>query len=272
MSKDLSKQYYIYVLYFGNNYVYVGSTNDTNRRINSHLKQLQSGIHYNQFMQRVYNKYGLIKYEVQDFLVSAKHCIGTEQLVYDEFIGDGYKVCNLFPPVSEKVSIATKKALNTPEMHKRLSDIAKYNQSLPHVKMKHMIATKEGLNKPGVQKRKSESIKANYLTEYGYNAEKRSIAASEFRKNATVIERYKNISTFKSNHGTSTIFKYLEPTTINEFTFEDWHHFIIQKNGNVIVFLWDTRKVVFQCSQELLKDGYAKITKLDSYKPLNIKH
>jgi hypothetical protein len=92
---------------------------------------------------------------------------------------------------------------------------------------------------------------------------RRSESAKLFASTSKFKERVSKASTFTKIYKCRGIFKYLEPFSINEFTFEDWHHFIIQKNGNVIVFLWDTREVVFQCNRELLKDGYIIITKFD---------
>lgn len=37
---------------------YVGSSNDINRRWIKHRTELKNGVHHNQFLQRVYNKYG----------------------------------------------------------------------------------------------------------------------------------------------------------------------------------------------------------------------
>lgn len=48
------ENYYIYKLNIGKNKVYIGSTNNYERRIKQHLKELQENNHHNSILQQAY--------------------------------------------------------------------------------------------------------------------------------------------------------------------------------------------------------------------------
>lgn len=41
-------------------HIYVGSSVDLRKRLNCHIRQLERGIHDNEYLQRCVNKYGLV--------------------------------------------------------------------------------------------------------------------------------------------------------------------------------------------------------------------
>jgi group I intron endonuclease len=76
----------IYRLDFPNGYFYIGSAISLAGRAKRHRGMLESGNHYNKWMQNVYNKHG-------DFTISVLHRISKltryqwEQSYLDEFVG-----------------------------------------------------------------------------------------------------------------------------------------------------------------------------------------
>lgn len=62
---DLRRKSGIYKLYYGK-HSYIGSSKDLGARFAHHLSSLKNNSHYNNFLQRVYNKHGLY-YEIIEF-------------------------------------------------------------------------------------------------------------------------------------------------------------------------------------------------------------
>jgi hypothetical protein len=75
---------------------------------------------------------------------------------------------------------------------------------------------------------------------------------------------------FANHYRTKGIFKYCMPiTTVDgEFEFKDYHHFIVTKRDEVIVYLWDTREVVYRTNKSNLRSGFVYAHKVDNYEPL----
>jgi predicted GIY-YIG superfamily endonuclease len=144
----------------------------------------------------------------------------------------------------EKLSKSSKIAQNNPEVKKRVSNTNKVTWSNPELRKRVSIKQTENWKDDDVRNRRIRRMLESNATEEA--KENRTAGQIERFKDTENTKRISlgNAWRFKYNQ-IPGIFKYLEPFTIDDFTFEDWHHFIIQKNGNVIVFLWDTREVVF---------------------------
>ena len=83
-------------------------------------------------------------------------------------------------------------------------------------------------------------------------------------------ERQAKSVKFAHHYKIKGIFKYYQPTmTIDgKFTFFDYHHFIITKTDDVIVYLWDTREVIYRTVKSNLANDFIYAKHLDSYEPL----
>lgn len=67
-----------------NNRVYIGKTNNFNRRVYEHERLLKKGTHYNPFLQRHFNKYGDIFKEVFDITIIENNL--QEECIYEKEI------------------------------------------------------------------------------------------------------------------------------------------------------------------------------------------
>lgn len=54
-----------------------------------------------------------------------------------------------------------------------------------------------------------------------------------------------------------------------DFTFEPWHHFLVLRDGKVVVYVWDTRQVVCQCTTDNLPNTVCiDASKVDNHETL----
>ena len=76
-----------------NNKCYVGRATDLMSRKRWHRSKLKAGIHYNEYLQRAYNKYGEFHHEV---LEETSYWLGEKEMMWIErlntYKGDGYNL------------------------------------------------------------------------------------------------------------------------------------------------------------------------------------
>ncbi len=80
------------------NQAYYGSSNNVEKRLNSHKSKLKRGIHDNRFLQRSYDKYGLDNFSFIIVEITTKeNLLITEQKYIDTYFDKGKKCFNLNP-------------------------------------------------------------------------------------------------------------------------------------------------------------------------------
>ena len=81
-----------------NNKMYIGSSENLERRRNEHFRELKANRHSNVKLQHAYNKYGVdnFKFEVLEYVADINCLLNTEQKWLDEFKvydrGIGYNI------------------------------------------------------------------------------------------------------------------------------------------------------------------------------------
>ena len=85
----------IYRINLGNDWFYIGSAVDPNRRRGEHLRDLTGQKHCNQKMQAIYNKYGVFEFTVLEEC-AIEELIIKEQVLLDAHFTDG-KCANILP-------------------------------------------------------------------------------------------------------------------------------------------------------------------------------
>lgn len=93
------------------------------------------------------------------------------------------------------------------------------------------------------------------MTTYYADAEHKRIHDEAMRKPSARRKRSEHAKRrwqFLRQYGTTSVYRYRYATA----QFQPWMSFIIQPNDNVVVFQWDTRKVLFQCNVADLPTGY----------------
>lgn len=93
----------VYGIFFPGNYVYIGSTIasfDTRHRV--HLKALKDGIHDNDLMQMLYNKYhGAVEFRTLEEATDKSSVRELEQYYMEQLPKEGYILCNETPALVE---------------------------------------------------------------------------------------------------------------------------------------------------------------------------
>lgn len=75
---------------------------------------------------------------------------------------------------------------------------------------------------------------------------------------------------FKNTYGSKGVFKYeRERTLLDGFKIMPWHHFITSRLGDVVIYVWDTRKVEHICKPNDLVDGFKSASKVDNFELLD---
>lgn len=226
---------------------YTGKTNrQLSVRIGEHELNLASNTADSWILQEVYNaivKPGYAKLTWQELDM---HCdnwaesVQLEQANYERLYNLSTKpvVANIMPPAAWP-GVNLDDAIALDSMHRKMSMSSRRRWSRPEEYQKMSIATKAGMAKPEVRKKISDGVAASFAD--GMHARNIGIAASR---------RYRFL------HKYTTMHVYHYKFAVGRF--QPWMNFIIQTDGNVIVFQWDTRFVLFQCSIDDLPAGYAK--------------
>lgn len=82
-----------------NDKIYIGSSMDVDKRIKRHYNELRKDKHYNEYLQRAWNKYGEINfvYDILEILENKNDLIHKEQYYIDKYksynILYGYNLC-----------------------------------------------------------------------------------------------------------------------------------------------------------------------------------
>lgn len=95
----------IYKLQWSQGYFYYGQSQNLLLRRNSHLSRLKKGTHKNQFMQRLFFKYGLPSFVIVD-ICPVELLNNKEQLYLDKHFGDR-SCCNVSPNSENRRGIKT---------------------------------------------------------------------------------------------------------------------------------------------------------------------
>lgn len=117
---------YFYVLLFGNNWAYVGSSHQPMFRIvGDHMHDLQEGCHDSKWMQNIYNKHGLDDFYIFDFCTDEDHRTAVEQLAYNYVKSTGCKMCNAILPKKSRTYLHCTDIDYAEACSKRMSEINK---------------------------------------------------------------------------------------------------------------------------------------------------
>lgn len=112
-----------------NDKIYIGSAIDLSKRLRSHLNGLKANKHGNIHLQRAFNKYKQIDFEIIETVMFAEHLIQREQF-YIDTIKPQY---NIAPKAGSRLGLKhseeTKKLISKVQMGRKMSDEAKYNCS-----------------------------------------------------------------------------------------------------------------------------------------------
>lgn len=151
---------YAYALYFNNNYAYVGISYGPEHRIaKGHIGLLNDNKHYNRFMQRVYNKYGLehyyIWYDEPVPITDKRACNMLEARKYREVAAIGWHMTNLVVPGGNLNRLYDFEALQ--ESHRvrsiGMSERMQEVMSRPEVRAKISASTKAAMWRTDVRER-----------------------------------------------------------------------------------------------------------------------
>lgn len=92
----------VYGIFFPGKWVYIGSTIanfDTRHRI--HMKALRDGVHDNDKMQELYNKYHEVEFRTLEEATDKSEVRELEQFYIEEMERQGYHLCNETPALIE---------------------------------------------------------------------------------------------------------------------------------------------------------------------------
>lgn len=245
MKRKLSATIYIYGIFFNNSrYCYIGSTNNPAARYAGHLAQLRNQDHV-KFMQNVYNKHGIRKFVVFKQTTTELGRLELEQKYFDFFAKHGYHLVNAITP---KQSTESYEFAGMQEHRHMLSKASRkrWNRQVEHEKVS--AATVAGMACDAVRAKISAGCKRAHVNNANYTA-----MYANAERNANVANGLRRAAAFRHKYGSSTVYRYND--TIGKF--RNWMHFIIV-NDIATVFVWDTRKVLFQCNVSDLPEGYNK--------------
>ena len=105
----------VYKITIGENLVYIGSAVNLYSRESAHRTKLANQKHYNLYMQRAWNKYGVMSFQVIEYC-DAKDCLLLEQKYIDEVFGQEHCM-NILPTAGSRYGFKA-----SPESCKKLSD------------------------------------------------------------------------------------------------------------------------------------------------------
>lgn len=148
------------------------------------------------------------------------------------------------------------------EQRRKLQQIA---QSKPEVKHKRRISINKFYDNPEArEQQRLRSLEAQNRPEV--KAKKRATYAKpEVKAKMSLAARNRNL--FKAEYGTVAVYRY--PVQTEQY--ERYMHITFPTKGEykdlAVVFIWDTRKVLFIVQPELLPTGYKQIH--DSHEPLD---
>lgn len=84
-----------------------------------------------------------------------------------------------------------------------------------------------------------------------------------------VLSRHSKVTAFNNRYKVAMMCKYGRQILISdEFTNEAYHHFIIQRSGRCIFFVWDTRQVEYECHKDQLPESFMRANAFDNYDDL----
>jgi hypothetical protein len=128
----------------------------------------------------------------------------------------------------------------------------------PLVKQHYATATALKWQNADYRKNVGNNISAFYATEHGFKIH--SNASKLVANRPEVKLRLSMIMKFRNKYGTSSIYKYLYDNDL----VRPYMHFIIV-DGIAIVFIWDSRQIVYRVHVSDLANDYVKCCRHDSY-------
>lgn len=127
----------IYRIDCNNKCLYVGQSINLLSRKNSHLRKLRKNIHYNVYLQRMYNKYK------ENFVFTKVEECKPEKLTEREM----FWISKLHPKCNMQVPSDSTYFTVTEESRKKMSEISKKRMT-PEMKQKISERTKEAMHRP----------------------------------------------------------------------------------------------------------------------------